>query len=354
MDGTLIFCQDGVLRLQADFDDKEAIPLAFIQKFTDAENDDLFMFDYLNHTVQCEEGVTLANVMLAIAPWSKFLSRMLGIDLDAYLSEIRKPTELENDLDWIGLSTITLIARPNNAIGVNGIDSIGFLFANQDALPKGFFMDSHTKAHGYIKDDTNAYSIDGDIQTLKNLPVYIDNYHYLMDYQEEESKSHLFNQRYGGVKKHPVNGSYIEVMQTCKLNMFLEGLFKRGIYYPTPEISEEENAKLDAISDSLNEAEYAEELPSKQTLSIVTDTPEEEIVDPSIIFSDKMLDSIMQQDELSEVLESFLDYFDARQNQWDALTEACHHDDDYQIRIGQIKIGQSPQRFLLDLILPEN
>ncbi|SET31764.1 hypothetical protein [Thorsellia anophelis] len=351
MEGTLIFCQDGVLRLQADFDDKEAIPLAFIQKFAHAENDDLFMFDYLNHIVRCEEGVTLANIMFAIEPWKKFLSKMLGIDLESYLTEIRKPTEIENDLDWISVSTITILAKPDNVVNPSIVESVGAMLSNLEGLAKGFFMDSSTRAHGYIKDDPNAYAIDCNIQSLKNLPVYIDDFHYLLDYQNEESKSHLFNQRYSGVKKHAINGNYIEIVQSCKLKTFLEGLFKKGLYYPTPEISALENAKLDAISESLNDIDYEQNLPAKNNLTVVGDNnkPETEVVN----MTDRMIENLMQQDELSDVLESFLEYFDERQNEWDSLTEACHQDDDYQIRIGQIKFAKAPQRILLDAILPE-
>lgn len=346
VEGTLIFCEDGILRLQTEFDTKESIPLEFIQKFENAKDDPFFLFDYLNHPVACEEGVSLANIMFALSPWTPILSRMLGIDLEAYLAEIRKPTELEVDLEWISINTVTFIAIPSFPLNLESVNNFDVFFNEEDASPKGFVIETSTKAYGYIKDDNNAYAIDGDIQTLKNLPVYIDPVHYIIDYKSPNTKSHLFNLRAKGVQKYGEKGSFIESIKTCALRDFLDGLFKKGIYYPNPEISLAENEKLDAISFSLNESEE-EVMSTNHQLTLVDENAPNDFE----TFSNQLLDNMLGQEGLNDVLEDFIDYFNERQRQWDELTKACHHDDDFQIRIGQIKIGKVPQRNLLDEIL---
>ncbi|MFC0180471.1 hypothetical protein [Thorsellia kenyensis] len=349
MEGKLVFCQDGILRLQAEFSPKETIPLAFIQKYLQLKDDPLFLFDFLNHPVVCEEGTTLADILLAIAPWSEFLSRMLGIDIDAYLTEIRKPTELEVDLEWISVSAVTLIATPVVPFDFSSEENFQLFLNREDTLAKGFVFETVMKGYGYITNDKNAYTIDGDIQAIKNLPVIIDPNHYVIDFQSEMSQKRLFNHRFKGVKKFSTHGSFIEAVQDCLLKDFLEGLLKRGLYYPTPEISRIENEKLEILTESFSQISAEETFDSRQLLEVIEDENDSMTAED---YSQKMLDDIMQQEELSDVFGDFIAYIEDKKYEWSQITDACHKDNEFDIRIGKINIATLPQRNLLDTILP--
>lgn len=90
---SLYFCADGILR--AKHNDEPLIPMSFIQKNLDNNDDFSFWAQWWQHNVYFEDGLTLVNFFCCLEPWSKFFSTLTGVDIDVYLEEMRKPCAIE-------------------------------------------------------------------------------------------------------------------------------------------------------------------------------------------------------------------------------------------------------------------
>ncbi|MBJ2785964.1 hypothetical protein JGA72_23520, partial [Salmonella enterica subsp. enterica serovar Newport] len=204
--GQLIFCSDSILRFRSNYDETTALPLLSIQK-TISDTDPFFLLRFFRHTVMIEEGTTLASIFLAIEPWKALLAVYLDRDVGAYIDEVRKPSGPTTwDIQLIGIHRRSSVYRAYKRQDMEEGEDFSTYF-NRERFPTDEFdIESSCDASGFIKGDKERWSISGDVQQIKNLPVIL------------YSKQTLTTSSKDGLLKKNVSG-----VQSVKYSSFVYG-----------------------------------------------------------------------------------------------------------------------------------
>lgn len=364
MDGTLIFCRDGIIRFRSFYDESEAIPLRYIQTYQEADNDPFFIMDYLKHPVITEAGTTFSDILFALMPWQNFLNRYLLVNLDEYIKAIRKPSEADSHIDWIGVSRVTVITRAVKPQLIEQPEDMQQIFSDIQKSKDLFFTDIKSYAFGYVDNDPTPYALEGHIQAIKNTPVIVSARQYVYSPNFEDETYRLFNQKYSGVKKHDTQGLFLTMELEMQLGHFLEGIFENGIYYNEQEQTEEDY-RYQIISDALKMAEKPEDehqLASEDQNKSNDETQDEPKHGASkSVFTKDPLDlehltpeqeEIMQNFAIEETLNNMFEHIAFEQDEWEALRASCNSNSEWPIRIGLIEQAIEPDFRLMDMIIP--
>ncbi|EDW1374399.1 hypothetical protein ACO0LQ_003744 [Salmonella enterica] len=317
MEGKLIFCSDAILRFQSDYDETAAVPLLSIQNAI-ANTDPFFLLRFFHHTVLIEEGTTLANIFLAIEPWKVLLAAYLDRDVGAYIDEVRKPSGPTTwDIEWIGIDRRSMVYRAYKHQEMQDGEDFSDYLNRERVLTDEFEIESGCEASGFIKGDKERWSISGDVHEIKNLPVILYSKQTLMT----SAKDGLLKKSISGVKssKHScfvygdTSFSFSEVMEA----IFISGLF---FYAPRDAASslDELKASVAGLEDKLTE------VPETESDNNETDK------ETTIIVAEGAFDSVAA-------------HMESEKAEWQSIKKLCQQDSELPIRIGSIRIAESPE-----------
>lgn len=253
-----------------------------------------------------------------LEPWKALLATYLDRDVGAYIDEVGKPSEsMTWDIEWIGIDRRSSVYRAYKRQDMEeGTDFSAYF--NRERFPTDEFdIESSCDASGFIKGDKESWSISGDVQEIRNLPVILYSKQTLMT----SPKDGLLKKNASGMKssKHScsvygdTSFSFSEVMEA----IFISGLF---FYAPRDAAS-----SLDELKASLVGLE--EELPEElETESADNETDKE----PSIIVAEGAFDLVVA-------------HMETEAKEWQSIKKSCQREGKLPIRIGSIKVVETPE-----------
>lgn len=330
----IVFCSDSILRLKEEFDNV-MLPLISIEKDNNEKSkkeDPFFILPYFKNEVLIEEGTTLSDILLAIAPWSEILGKYLNVDLDAYITEFRKPSEVLRDeqLSWIGIGRsfdFNLSFKIIDDVDESSDEDFdqSFIFSEQqesDELEDNFNFVESLYASAYIKGEDGHFSF-YDIDRIKGLPVYLKNKTEFISYEDDDIKQNLFNNEAHSLIKEQ-NIRIIEAVSDFNKMTFinvLEAIFDNGFGCYSPQMLKKE----------IREAQEAIESSDKT----IRDTTDEEL---KVVFS-------------TNVESDIINMIGSRMESWDSLKKEISSRKDVVMRIGALKEGIAPEKRIYGKII---
>lgn len=336
MDGTLIFCKDGILRFRSNYDEITAVPLLAVQKSLN-EDDHLFLLQYFRHHVVIEEGTTLSHLFLAIEPWAKILGIYLDMDVVSYIDEIRKPSQAESLFDWIGIQKITSIHRAYQHHELKLGENFTRYFNRKRIPTRRFDIEVACTANGYKNNDKEPYSISGDIHTIKNVPIMVSDRQILASYGYE--KDNLINSHHIGVSVSN-KISYIQGAVEFSLYEVLEAIFKDGLFYASPQVASYNLEMIKQLAEKIDENDSG-----IQELGVVERSE----------YTDKMSDDTKITIEIAEgAFDPMIEHMQAEQDYWIYIKSLCNSNSELPIRIGHVVEAKMPEYRFLNLIIDDN
>ncbi|EAS2182178.1 TPA: hypothetical protein ACTAOO_002339 [Salmonella enterica subsp. enterica] len=317
MEGKLIFCSDAILRFQSNYDETSAVPLLSIQNAI-ANTDPFFLLRFFHHTVLIEEGTTLASIFLAIEPWKALLAAYLDRDVGAYIDEVRKPSGPTTwDIEWIGIDRRSSVYRAYKRQDMEEGEDFSTYF-NRERFPTDEFdIESSCDASGFIKGDKERWSISGDVQQIKNLPVILYSKQTLMT----SSKDGLLKKNVSGVKSSK-HSCFVYGDTSFSFSEVMEAIFISGLFFYAPR---DAASSLDELKASL--AGLEEEL---------TEVPETESADNE---TDKETTIIVAEGAFDSVAA----HMETEVEEWQSIKRLCQRKGELPIRIGNIKMAEPPE-----------
>ncbi|MFK3695853.1 hypothetical protein [Serratia bockelmannii] len=316
MEGKLIFCSDAILRFQCDYDETSAVPLLSIQNAI-ADADPFFLLRFFRHTALTEEGTTLASIFLAIEPWKELLAAYLDRDVGAYIDEVRKPSgPMTWDIEWIGIARRSSVYRAYKRQDMEEGEDFSTYF-NRERFPTDEFdIESSCDASGFIKGDKERWSISGDVQQIKNLPVILYSKQTLMT----SAKDGLLKKSISGVKSSK-HSCFVYGDTSFSFSEVMEAIFISGLFFNAPR---DATSSLDELKDSL--AGLEEELAEKPNADSTDNETDKE---PSIVVAEGVFDSLA-------------DHMESEAKEWQSIKKLCQREGKLPIRIGNIKTATPP------------
>ncbi|CAD6032608.1 Uncharacterised protein [Escherichia coli] len=245
-----------------------------------ANTDPFFLLRFFHHTVLIEEGTTLASIFLAIEPWKALLAAYLDRDVGAYIDEVRKPSgPTAWDIEWIGIDRRSSVYRAYKRQDMEEGEDFSTYF-NRERFPTDELdIESSCDASGFIKGDKERWSISGDIQQIKNLPVILYSKQTLMT----SPKDGLLKKNVSGVKSSK-HSCFVYGDTSFSFREVMEAIFISRLFFYAPK---DAASSLDELKASLAELEE-ERAESTNTESIGNETGEE----PTIVVADGAFDSL--------------------------------------------------------------
>ena len=316
MEGKLIFCSDAILRFQPDYDETSAVPLLSIQNAI-ADADPFFLLRFFRHTALTEEGTTLASIFLAIEPLKELLAAYLDRDVGAYIDEVRKPSgPMTWDIEWIGIARRSSVYRAYKRQDMEEGEDFSTYF-NRERFPTDEFdIESSCDASGFIKGDKERWSISGDVQQIKNLPVIPYSKQTLMT----SAKDGLLKKSISGVKSSK-HSCFVYGDTSFSFSEVMEAIFISGLFFNAPR---DATSSLDELKDSL--AGLEEELAEKPNADSTDNETDKE---PSIVVAEGAFDSLA-------------DHMESEAKEWQSIKKLCQREGKLPIRIGNIKTATPP------------
>lgn len=175
MDGKLVFCADGVLRMQSPYSE-HMLSLIDIQHALDLSPSEMFL-DSLRRDVLVEEGSTIGTFLMCIEPWAHEAASLTDRQVKAYITEMRRPSSAEPAFDKVEVRFCASISRsPKLEEMPEGVDFLEWLnrpnkkieFLNTFEFGRGYDI------CGYTNGDPSNYSMSStSIHELKNVPLVI-------------------------------------------------------------------------------------------------------------------------------------------------------------------------------------
>ncbi|EFB9747110.1 hypothetical protein KEQ76_06500 [Escherichia coli] len=325
MEGKLIFCSDAILRFQSDYDETSAVPLLSIQNAI-ADADPFFLLRFFRHTALIEDGTTLASIFLAIEPWKELLAAYLDRDVGAYIDEVRKPSgPMTWDIEWIGIDHRSSVYRAYKRQDMEEGEDFSTYF-NRERFPTDEFdIESSCDASGFIKGDKERWSISGDVQQIKNLPVILYSKQTLMT----SSKGGLLKKNVSGVKSSK-HGCFVYGDTSFSFSEVMEAIFISGLFFNAPK---DAASSLDELKASLAELEE-ERAENPNAESTGNETDEES----TIVVAEGAFDSLAA-------------HMESEKAEWQSIKKLCQQDSELPIRIGSIKLAEPPELRLCGKII---
>lgn len=179
---SIYFCADGILR--AKHNDEPLIPISFIQKNSDKNDDFSFWAQWWKYNVYFEKGLTLVNFFHCIEPWNDFFSTLTGVDIDTYLKEMKKPCSIEKQtrMDYIEICKEVLLEPEIQYLDTLDIEEMIALINSQDndvkkrlAKLTGLWdFNDRTSIHAFLKGNNNRYTFMlSHPEVMANVPIVL-------------------------------------------------------------------------------------------------------------------------------------------------------------------------------------
>ncbi|WP_380179658.1 hypothetical protein [Kalamiella sp. sgz302252] len=316
MEGQLIFCSDAILRFRSDYDETTALPLLSIQK-TLSESDPFFLLRFFRHAVIVEEGTTLANIFFAIEPWKDLLTAYLDRDIAAYIDEVRKPSKPTSwDLEWIGIERRSSVYRAYQHQQRGEDEDFTAWFNRERIATDEFEIENSCDAAGFIKGDSQRWSLSENIHEIKNLPVILYNKQTLMTPQKDE----LLRESTSGVRSAD-RSRFIYGETSFSFCEVMEAIFISGLFFYTPG---DATSSFEEIKDRLDELNVVEEA-------------EADLADGE----EKPLKV-----EIAEgAFDSLTSHMESETASWQLLKKSCQAENVLPVRIGVITPAAPPEPF---------
>lgn len=345
MDGKLIFCKDGILRFQSDYDNEKIIPYVLIEEALNIKPAKSLL-QMLKRNAYIESGSTLGSFILCLEPWAEYVTDYVDRNVMAYISAIRKPSDKKMAFDKIEIKRIFSLSRdldfgkmPEN------IDFEEWL--NTPKEPKilnTFNLEEFSSVCGYINGDPSNYSVSSNnIHEIKNVPLILNRKKHVIEYSgiRTEAKGSALNSNTEGV--YSVDKTlFIETKDdnSFSFEILLEAVFCEALFYETPNGADNLRAIL---TESLSELNSKKEDQNSELVSEVED-----------LIDDQKLEKPLKVEIAEGAFSSLVTHSIREQNEWDSLMNKIKTNSRYPIKIGKIQEDKSKENRLNALILDEN
>lgn len=178
-------------------DSKHFLPLAEMAALQAPAQASQFIVRYFETPVAFEHGATLSNFLLALEPWKDLLSLYTDRDVGAYITACRRPVVVgepqDDPLTKIEISSITDIRRHivyHREKQLDQYDDIEEYFnapVTREPTPL-LTVENVLRASGFVDNDPDtSYSLMGDFNDIRNLPITIKPQSYIQSIGEKET-----------------------------------------------------------------------------------------------------------------------------------------------------------------------
>ncbi|EHP1154244.1 hypothetical protein ACETRU_002201, partial [Salmonella enterica subsp. enterica serovar Derby] len=180
-------------------------------------------------------------------------------------------------------------------------------------------------ASGFIKGDKERWSISGDVQQIKNLPVIL----YSKQTLTTSSKDGLLKKNVSGVQSVKYS-SFVYGDTSFSFSEVMEAIFISGLFFYAPRDSASSLDELKA-----NVAELEEELAEVSKTELVANEADKE---PTIVVAEGAFDSVAA-------------HMETEAEEWQSIKNLCQREDELPIRIGGIKMAEPAELRLCGKII---
>lgn len=348
MDGHVIFCADGVLRFQSDYDSKRLLPLVAVQEVLEYSPSKTFL-QTLRRKATIEKGSTLGSFLMCIAPWASEAQDFTDRNVQAYITELRKPSGETNAFDRIEIRQRTYVRRSmvHDPIPA-GVDIFDWL--NRDREIKwsnNWDVESDYDICGYTNGDPSNYSVSTNIHSIKNVPLVFNKNSVLVEGQPKMiPHTPLFNPSAEGVwevGEHNMLAVNSATEETASFLDLLNTVISHGLWYNTPQGFIATRDRLIAAQEQVDEmiAEAAEDTPS---LSLVDDDYESP--------ADSEAPAIKKVVVVPGAFDGIIEHSRSEGEEWELMVEAVSLTTQHVVRIGEVEEDTAPDNRLFGSILP--
>lgn len=178
-------------------DSKHFLPLAEMAALQTPNQASQFIVRYFETPVAFEQGATLSNFLLALEPWKDLLSLYTDRDVGAYIAACRRPVVVgepqDDPLTTIEISSITDIRRHvvyHREKGLSEYNDMEEYFnapVTREPTPL-LTVENVLRASGFVASDPDtSYSLMGDFNDIRNLPITMKPQSYIQSVGENET-----------------------------------------------------------------------------------------------------------------------------------------------------------------------
>ena len=265
----LVFCNDSVLRVKSYHEGKEIYyPLSDLQSYY--EEDESFIIRFFQQNVFFEQNTTLANVLLAIAPWQNIISKYTDRDVNAYCAACKKPSDAEQTFSFLEISKSSTFSRHYHYLPMKDDEDLTDFFNNRNNRIKTDLIDIETRTSmcGFHHGDHEHYSASHiAFDKIKHTPIIVASQQKNI-FLGKESK--LLTENIQGllVDKRNITACYSPAeLSFCEA---IYAIFIDGLFYHWPMTQERNDAFNQELEDAM--AEFEAEKEKQPTLKLVDDT----------------------------------------------------------------------------------
>lgn len=332
MDGTVIFCNDGILRFQSASTETAAIPLELIQAAIGIDPYPFFL-QQIRKPFLLEEGSTVGTFLLCLTPWASVVSDLTDRDVQKYITELRKPSADEPAFDRCEVRKCFGFSREMQHDPMPEGMSIIEWFNR----PRGetVWLDTYESRceydiSGYTNGDPSNYSMSTSIHKLKNVPLIINRVPIVVVYDRPDHGAPFLNPDAAGVIRHLrggdgddnrvagqvliAKGTADEYMTTHDL---LSVVIEQGLWFNTPQGAMREREMLDDIIASLPKDEDEPDSPPA----------EDEVCEES----NKMTVSVAP-----GAFDGIVTHYENEKSEWEELVDKVKQSPSLPFRIGAV------------------
>lgn len=339
LDGTVIFCKDGVLRFESRYDDKHMVPVTALQDVLELEPSEMVM-SLLRHDAVLDSGSTLGSFLLCLAPWAEQMNWLTDRQVTEYIKEIRKPSAEVNAFDRIELRRRVHAHRSMIHETIpEDVDIFDWLNRDRTAPLRwsdSWSVDSTLDICGYVDGDPSNYSMSTDVHKLKNVPIVVNRSTLLMETVSKAcDKQALFNKAAEGTKTvtdRNITLVSATVERSITFYELIETVVCDGLWHDTPQGARNMATLLSQrLEQMLEDDDSSESVPEERprpALSLVdenysnnaTDAEQESSL-PKVVIAEGAFDG------LSATINKEVNF-------WESLLKSIEITTDHVIRIG--------------------
>lgn len=352
MEGTIVLCNDGILRFQSNSSGDKLVPLVLIQDFKKISPSRFFLNNISKEAI-IEKGSTLSSFLLCLEPWAEVVSDITDRNVKAYIDEMRKPSSEEPVFDRIEIKKLLSIYR-DVSFGTmpDDMDIIEWLNRPSKEITHSdtFKLECTFDICGYSAGEPGNYSMSHcSIHQMKNVPLVVDHVTYLMEYESrKKAPSPALNKKVMGVQcqektiflksKDDTSFSLLELIST---------VFEDGLFYEHPSSAVSESELIQERLQEVVEQEKVLSAKAKPSLSLVDNND----VNNSIV-EDKSEDGEIKKVVIAEgAFAPLARHFNREKSEWESIMDGIEHNNRYPIRIGKVEQDAITDRRLQGIIL---
>lgn len=346
MDGHVIFCADGVLRFQSDYDSKRLLPLVAIQEVLEYSPSKTFL-QTLRRRATIEKGSTLGSFLMCIAPWANEAQDFTDRDVQAYITELRKPSGEANAFDRIEIRQRTFVRRSmvHDPIPAD-VDIIDWLNRKREIKwSNNWDVESEYDICGYTNGDSSNYSVSTNIHSIKNVPLVFNKNSVLVEGQSKMiPHTPLFNPASEGVWEigdHNLLAVNSSNEETVLFSDLLNTVISHGLWYNTPQGCIAHRDLLMSMKEQVDELAAGAD-----------DEPSLSLVDDDYVAPDDEEPAVKKVVVAPGAFDGMIAHSRSEGEEWDLMVEAVSLTTNHLVRIGEVEEDTAPDNRLFGSILP--